>query len=71
MVNAQTNASRPSVANTMVKLATLADILKAATLLKHHKLINEDPAAVVKRYVQANPDINATLARVNPRTTPR
>jgi len=55
-----------SVVKTMTKLAALPDIFKAAQLLERHNLLlhGETAAEVVKRYVEANPDINATLARV-------
>ena len=46
---------------TMVKLARLPDFLSAARLLYQFGLIDEEPAAIIKRYVQANPDINAAI----------
>lgn len=54
-----------SVAKTMVKLASLPDILAAAQVLERHGLLPAGETAndVVKRYVQANPDINAALAK--------
>lgn len=54
-----------SVAKTMVKMAALADILRAAQVLERHGLLQPGVKAadVVKRYVEANPDINEALAR--------
>lgn len=54
-----------NVAQTMVKMAALPDILRAAQVLEQHGLLQpgEQAADVVKRYVEANPDINAALAR--------
>ena len=51
-------------ADTLVKVAMLPQILEAASLLYDLKLSTEQPAAVVKRYVEANPDINATMAKL-------
>jgi hypothetical protein len=48
---------------TLAKIATLPKILEAAKLLFELGLIDELPAAVVKRYVLANPDINEFLGR--------
>lgn len=53
-----------SVAQVMTKMATMADILKAATLLHKLGLVGEEPHTFVKRYVQANPDINEALSKV-------
>lgn len=52
------------VATVMYKLGKAADILKAAQLLHKEGLITEDPTTYVKRYVQANPDINRHLAKM-------
>jgi len=46
---------------TLIKFMMLSDILKAASLLHELKLIEEEPAAIVKKYVLANPDINRDL----------
>lgn len=48
--------------STLAKMAELPKILEAAHVLKRHGLIDEEPTVVVKRYVQANPDINQALA---------
>lgn len=54
-----------SVALTIVKMAALPDILRAAQVLEAYGLLlhGETAADVVKRYVEANPDINAMLAK--------
>lgn len=54
-----------SVAKTMVKIAELPAILKAAQVLERNNLLlhGESAADVVKRYVEANPDINEAIAR--------
>jgi hypothetical protein len=49
--------------DTMMKIARLPDILKAASLLKFCGLIEEEPAEVVKRYVNKNPDINKAMGK--------
>lgn len=56
-----------SVAQTMVKLAALPDILKAAQVLERHGLLlnGEKAADVVKRFVAANPDVNEALAKTS------
>lgn len=52
-----------SIAKTMVKMAELPGIFKAAQTLEHHGLLlhGEKAHEVVKRYVEANPDINEML----------
>ena len=52
-----------NIAKVMTKIAALPRILEAAKLLHDLRLLNEQPAAVVKRYVEANPDINDALAK--------
>lgn len=54
-----------SVVKTMVKLAALPDILRAAQVLEQHGLLQpgEQAADVVKRYMAANPEINEALAK--------
>lgn len=54
-----------STAKTMVKLIALPRILEAARLLEANGLLTngETAADVVKRYVNANPDINEALAK--------
>lgn len=54
-----------SVAQTMVKMAVLPDILRAAQVLEQYGLLPQGMKAadVVKRFVEANPDINAALVR--------
>lgn len=49
---------------TMVKFAVLPNILRAAQVLEAYGLLlhGETAADVVKRYVEANPDINEVLA---------
>jgi hypothetical protein len=54
---------------TLAKIATLPRLLDAATLLKSHGLIDGEPHEYVKRYVLANPDINATLLKRGWETT--
>ena len=51
---------------TMVKFAALADILKAATVLEKHGLLlnGETASQVIKRFVEANPDINEALRKI-------
>ena len=51
--------------DTMMKIARLPDILKAASLLKFCGLIDEEPSEVVKRYVNKNPDINQAMSKVS------
>jgi len=46
---------------TMAKIAKLPLILEAAHLLHSLGLVSEEPASLVKRYVEANPDINKAL----------
>lgn len=53
---------QPSARDTMVKLSALTDILNAAHVLHQHGLITDAPHTFVKRYVEANPDINEALA---------
>lgn len=48
---------------TLAKIATLPKILEAAQLMYELGLTMEQPSAVVKRYVLANPDINEYLAK--------
>ena len=48
--------------DTLMKIARLPDILKAASLLKFCGLIDEEPSEVVKRYVNKNPDINQAMS---------
>jgi hypothetical protein len=57
-------ATSSNVAKTMTALANLPKALEAATFLNKLGLITEPPNEVVKRYVEANPCINATLARL-------
>lgn len=52
-----------NTAVTLAKIATLPKILEAAKLMFELGLSTEEPHAVVKRYVTANPDINEFLAR--------
>ena len=54
-----------SVTQTLVKIAALPEILKAAQILEQHKLLPEGERAndIVKRYVEANPDINMILTK--------
>ena len=54
-----------SVAETIVKMGALYEILTAAQVLEKHGLLQKGEKAtdVVKRYVEANPDINAAIAR--------
>ena len=47
--------------NTVSKISLLPKILEAATILHTFGLINELPSEYVKKYVQANPDINKYL----------
>lgn len=47
---------------TIEKIAALPKILEAARILWLYGLQEEQPAATVKRYVLANPDINKRLA---------
>jgi hypothetical protein len=56
-----------STAKTMVKLAALPEIFRAAQLLEHHGLLlqNEKANEVVKRYMAANPDINEALQKMH------
>ena len=48
---------------TMQKVAALPKIMEAARTLYLYGLSKEEPAAVVKRYVEANPDINDVMRR--------
>jgi hypothetical protein len=51
-----------STVQVITKLATMTDIFKAATLLHKLGLVDEAPHTFVKRYVEANPDINEALS---------
>lgn len=51
--------------DTLMKIARMPDILKAASLLKFCGLIDEEPAEVVRRYVNKNPDINQAISKVS------
>lgn len=48
--------------NTLDKIAALPRILEAARILWLWGLQKEQPADTVKRFVQANPDINERIA---------
>jgi hypothetical protein len=56
--------SSNSAATTMLKLCAATDIFNAAQVLYRHGLISELPHTFVKRYVEANPDINESIARL-------
>jgi hypothetical protein len=45
----------------LAKMAELPKVLEAATLLNKLGLQDEKPTDTVKRYVQANPDLNELL----------
>lgn len=45
------------------KIAALPKILAAARTLWLYGLQKEEPAATVKRYVEANPDINEAISK--------
>lgn len=60
------NDVKPSNAQTMVKIALLPNILRAAQLLHECGIIKVDAAACVRLYVKKNPDINEVLSRYNP-----
>jgi hypothetical protein len=47
----------------LTKIAMLPRILEAATLLHELGLLEEQPNESVKRYVQANPDINQYITK--------
>lgn len=49
--------------STLSKIATIPVILEAATILYETGLSTELPFEVVKRYVNANPDINELLQK--------
>ena len=52
------------IAKAMAKIASLPEILQAAKVLEQYALLPEGESAsdVVKRYVEANPEINEVLA---------
>ena len=53
-----------SALTTMQKLAEVASIFEAAKVLERNGLLGDrDAAAVVRQYVQANPDINQALSK--------
>lgn len=49
---------------TLTKFALLAQILEAATLLHSLGLVKEAPNTFVKKYVEANPDINEAMKKL-------
>ena len=48
---------------TLAKIANLPKILESAAFLENLGLLDEPAHAVVKRYVQANPDINEYIGK--------
>lgn len=57
-----------TTAQTMAKLTALGEILRASKVLERHGLLptGESANGIVRRYVAANPDINAALTPKEP-----
>ena len=57
-----------SAAKTMAKFAAISEIMNAAQVLEHYNLLaaGETATSTVKRYVQANLDINEQLKGLKP-----
>jgi len=57
-----------TIVQTMVKFAALGEILRAAQVLERHGLLpmGESANGIVRRFVAANPEINAALTPKEP-----